>query len=130
MIDVGPLERFVEGQVTRVDAGGHDIAIVRWKDDKVYAVRNYCPHQGGPLCEGYVGPTITTANRAVPGALVADDTQPVIVCPWHKWEFCLDDGGSLWDRSYRAKTYPTEVKDGRVLVGVRARRHRSVTTTG
>ena len=42
-------------------------------DGKLYAIDNICPHQGGPLSEGYVeGATVT--------------------CPWHAWCFKLDDG--------------------------------------
>ena len=38
-----------------------------------YAIDNTCPHQGGPLSEGWIeGATVT--------------------CPWHSWCFKMSDG--------------------------------------
>ncbi|MEO7039641.1 MAG: nitrite reductase small subunit NirD [Candidatus Elarobacter sp.] len=38
-----------------------------------YALDNTCPHQGGPLSEGWV-----------------EDNE--VTCPWHAWTFKLSDG--------------------------------------
>lgn len=40
---------------------------------RFYALDNTCPHQGGPLAEGWLD-----------GA--------VVTCPWHAWTFKLSDG--------------------------------------
>jgi NAD(P)H-dependent nitrite reductase small subunit len=40
---------------------------------RYYALDNTCPHQGGPLAEGWLD-----------GA--------VVTCPWHAWTFKLSDG--------------------------------------
>lgn len=42
-------------------------------DGRFYALDNTCPHQGGPLAEGWV------ENNEV-------------TCPWHAWTFKLSDG--------------------------------------
>lgn len=42
---------------------------------EVYAYRNVCPHQGGPVAEGRV-----------------DTDECTIICPWHGWEFDLEGG--------------------------------------
>jgi nitrite reductase (NADH) small subunit len=56
--------------------GGKDegnIAIFRTGDDKVFALRDRCPHKGGPLSQGIVhGETVT--------------------CPLHGWHIGLDSG--------------------------------------
>ncbi len=42
-------------------------------DGRFYAIDNTCPHQGGPLSEGWIeGDQVT--------------------CPWHAWTFKMADG--------------------------------------
>lgn len=50
-----------------------DIAIFRTADDEVFALRDKCPHKGGPLSQGIVH-----------GRKVA--------CPLHDWKIHLDSG--------------------------------------
>jgi nitrite reductase (NADH) small subunit len=51
---------------------GEEIALFRI-GEKIFALENACPHQGGPLAEGEVkGATVT--------------------CPWHAWTFDLLTG--------------------------------------
>ncbi|MBD5633356.1 MAG: non-heme iron oxygenase ferredoxin subunit [Candidatus Eremiobacteraeota bacterium] len=38
-----------------------------------YAIENFCPHQGGPLSEGFIDGNVVT-------------------CPWHAWCFDVRDG--------------------------------------
>lgn len=45
--------------------------------ETVYAYRNVCPHQNGPVVEGRID---VEANK--------------ILCPWHGWEFDLEGGGN------------------------------------
>ena len=60
---------------------------------RLYAYRNHCLHQGGPACEGIVrgkvvdiyGPDKTFLGQTY------DDDEPHIVCPWHGWEYKLQD---------------------------------------
>ena len=50
-VDVGPSAEFAEHRLRLVKTGRRQIGIVRW-DGALYAVNNYCTHQGGPLCLG------------------------------------------------------------------------------
>ena len=40
-----------------VDAGKMKVAVFRTSNDQVFAIRNECPHKGGPLSEGIVLPS-------------------------------------------------------------------------
>jgi NAD(P)H-dependent nitrite reductase small subunit len=71
-IPVAKLGDIVPGSVKTVIIDGREIAIFN-VGGALYAVDNTCPHQGGPLAEGWLeGATVT--------------------CPWHAWCFKLDDG--------------------------------------
>jgi nitrite reductase/ring-hydroxylating ferredoxin subunit len=45
-----------------------------------------------------------------------EQENPVIACPWHKYEFSLKDGHCLTNAGLRVRSYPVTVEDGRVLV--------------
>jgi len=44
------------GARTLLEHGRHQIAVFNI-DGRLYAVRNRCPHNGGPLCHGRIGGT-------------------------------------------------------------------------
>ncbi len=74
--------------------------------DKFVAVENRCPHGGGPLADGIVGGTTVT-------------------CPLHNWRVCLESGKVTKGCSEgmpQVRTYPVEVRDGIVMLGVEASR--------
>jgi nitrite reductase (NADH) small subunit len=102
--------------MTVVRAGRVEVGIVRWDGDQLYALRNVCPHAGGPVCRGRLGPRIV-ASAADPLALDVDDGCPTVTCAWHGWEFDARDGRALAPGSrMRVRTYPVRVEDGTVLV--------------
>lgn len=49
-------------------------------DGEVYAYRNVCPHQKGPIAEGRV-----------------NEEDETVLCPWHGWEFDLEGGKNLFE---------------------------------
>jgi NAD(P)H-dependent nitrite reductase small subunit len=55
-----------------VVVGEREVALFN-VDGIFYALDNTCPHQGGPLAEGWI-----------------EGTQ--VTCPWHAWTFKLADG--------------------------------------
>jgi nitrite reductase/ring-hydroxylating ferredoxin subunit len=112
-VDVGALDDFQEGRATIVKADGREIGVVRWAGS-IYAIRNICPHQSAPLCEGRVEPRILA--KPTVGVIELDREDLVLSCPWHGWEFELTSGRSVFDPDYRVRTYEVEVRDGRVLV--------------
>lgn len=72
------------------------------------AVRNLCPHQGGPLCRGTLSGT-TMPSR--PGEYSWGRDGEILRCPWHGWEFDLLSGVALFDPKVRIRTYSVEVRD-------------------
>jgi nitrite reductase/ring-hydroxylating ferredoxin subunit len=112
-VDVGPLEAFEEGRIRLVRVGRNRVGVLRWTNGKIYALRNTCPHQGGPVCEGGVGPMVVAGERGVD----VDREHPVVTCAWHHWEFDATTGRAVFDERVRVRTHPVEVRDGRVLVG-------------
>ena len=109
--DVGSLAELERESVLVVRVEGRELGVVRDAEGRLFAVRNRCPHHGGPLCLGQVREREAgTPGRYEPGG------QRVLRCPWHGWEFDLETGRCLDDPRLRARVYPVEVVDGRVLV--------------
>ena len=82
---------------TLVEHDGHEIAVFR-VEGGVYAVANSCPHEGNPLIEGDVlGGNLT--------------------CAYHAWTFDLATGSCLVGDE-AARTYPVEVHDGVIRIGL------------
>ena len=78
-----------------------------------YAIRNRCPHKGGPLCRGrlrphVVGPAVNRYDFEREGE--------ILKCPWHQWEFDLRTGLSLYGPKVRVQTYPVAVEDDHVVL--------------
>jgi pyruvate oxidase len=86
-----------EGRVTTVAAGHKSIALVHY-DGRFSALDNHCPHQGGPLGEGSI-------------------ENGLLRCPWHGFDYCPLDGKSPGFDD-EAITYPLEIRDGAVFIGV------------
>ena len=78
-----------------------DIAVFRTADDQVYALRDACPHRGGPLSQGIVhGGTVT--------------------CPLHNWKIDLASGEAQGPDEGCAHHFPVKVEDGVVYLAVDA----------
>jgi pyruvate oxidase len=86
-----------EGRVTTVAAGHKSVALVHY-DGTFSALDNHCPHQGGPLGEGSI-------------------ENGLLRCPWHGFDYCPLDGKSPGFDD-EAITYPLEIRDGEVFIGV------------
>jgi nitrite reductase/ring-hydroxylating ferredoxin subunit len=80
-----------------------------------YAVRNRCPHLGGPLCEGRQVSELTSER---PGSYRVQRPGQLLACPWHAWEFDITTGQSWCDPiRLRARRYPTTVASGAEVAG-------------
>lgn len=77
-------------------ASGEAIAVFR-DGDKISAVSNVCRHQGGPLGEG----------KIVDGC---------ITCPWHGFQYRMEDGQSPPPFTEKIATYATRIIEGMVYV--------------
>jgi nitrite reductase/ring-hydroxylating ferredoxin subunit len=79
---------------------GHTVALF-WDGSAVRAVDNRCPHMGFPLHRGSVRDGILT-------------------CHWHHARFDLCGGGTFDQWADDLRSFPSEVRDGRVWVDVAA----------
>jgi nitrite reductase/ring-hydroxylating ferredoxin subunit len=64
----------------------------------VYAIKNRCPHRGGPLIRGFL------------------DGAGGIKCPLHGWRFDLRDGSS--QRPACTTTYPVKIEEGFLYLSI------------
>jgi 3-phenylpropionate/trans-cinnamate dioxygenase ferredoxin subunit len=75
-----------------------------------FALRNRCPHQGGPLCEGFQFAPLRSSG---PGQYTRGPDGEIIRCPWHGWEFNVRTGRSWFDpERTRVRSYPIGVRSG------------------
>ena len=78
-----------------------NVAVFRTNDDQVFALRDACPHRGGPLSQGIVHGTSVT-------------------CPLHNWKIDLASGKALGPDEGCANVFATKVENGKVLLALRA----------
>jgi nitrite reductase (NADH) small subunit len=95
-----------------VELAGRSIGVYNVKGE-FYAIHNYCPHEGAPLCRGNV--CGTTLESGVYEFIYGRD-QEIVRCPWHGWEFDIKTGKSLFSDKTRARSYKTRVDEGKVGV--------------
>jgi nitrite reductase/ring-hydroxylating ferredoxin subunit len=120
-VDVGSVDEFENGLIRVITVNAREIGVLRWRESW-YAFRNICPHLGAAICTGAVHASIDHVG-GWDGQIVVDEDRPVIMCPWHRWEFDVRDGqGLLGDE--RLKTYPATETGGRVLIDLAGRRDR------
>ena len=72
-IEVGTLNDIPKLGARVVSRTDGDIAVFRTSEDKVFALRDKCPHKGGQLSQG-----IVLGDR--------------VACPLHDWKIGLDNG--------------------------------------
>jgi nitrite reductase (NADH) small subunit len=78
-----------------------DIAVFRTAGDEVFALRDACPHQGGPLSQGIVhGSSVT--------------------CPLHNWKIDLATGSAIGPDQGCTNVFATKVENGRVFLALKA----------
>jgi len=74
-----------------------NIAIFRGKNDRVYAIKDACPHKNGPLSQGIMhGDSVT--------------------CPLHNWKISLTSGEALGADEGCTNVYETRVENGIVYL--------------
>ncbi|MBI3316058.1 MAG: Rieske 2Fe-2S domain-containing protein [Candidatus Omnitrophica bacterium] len=97
-VKVAKTAEIPEGGAVISEANGEPIALFK-VEAKLYALCNTCPHQGGPLGEGYL------------------DGQEV-TCPWHAWVFNVKTGDCSSVPDVKQKTYPVKTESGNVLIEI------------
>lgn len=111
---VGHVSEIPDREALIVDVNSKSIGVFK-VDDRLYAVRNVCPHRQAPLCRGTLGGP--WSRRTNPAIFEYGLEGRVLKCPWHGWEFDLATGECLFGVSdRRVKVYPVEVRDEQVYV--------------
>lgn len=87
------------GKAAYVETGALALAIFNLGGGRFQAVSSICPHEDGPLAEGWI-------------------EGGSVVCPWHGYDFDLAAGRCNVDDSLSVSVYATRVVDGAVEVEV------------
>lgn len=98
-IEIGSLAEIprLGARVVRTRMG--DIAVFRTAEDEIFALRDKCPHRGGPLSQGIVH-----------GKRVA--------CPLHDWKIHLDSGEAVAPDEGCAASYPVRLQGDRIMLSL------------
>ena len=103
-VDVCPLDRLTPDRGACALVAGHQVAVFRLAPDEVVALSNYDPFsRAHVLSRGIVG---SRGDRVK------------VASPVYKQSFDLRTGECLDDPSVRVPTFPVQVVDGWVQVGV------------
>ena len=98
---LGPLAQIPPGEGREFTVEGVEIAVFHLRGGAVRATQAWCPHKGGPLCDGLTGGN-------------------TVVCPYHSWKFDLTSGSpTLGDSPLRVFPVRTDA-DGMLLLKLTA----------
>jgi 3-phenylpropionate/trans-cinnamate dioxygenase ferredoxin subunit len=89
---------FGENSIAEVAADGKKICIAKWKDE-FFAFAHKCPHASGLFNQGFI------------------DSLGNVVCPLHRYKFCLKNGRNVSGEGYYLKHWPVQVMGEGVFVG-------------
>jgi nitrite reductase (NADH) small subunit len=100
-IEVGNVEDIPQLGARVINTSEGDIGIFRTAKDEVFALRDSCPHKGGPLSQGIVhGRSVT--------------------CPLHNWRIEFETGEAVAPDEGCAARYPVRVENGKVSISLHA----------
>jgi len=95
-VPVATLDEMPPGSRKLVVVGNREIALFNVAG-ALFAIENTCPHQGGPLVEGWLEGTIVT-------------------CPWHAWCFDLRNGKMTLGDFASVDTFDVQVEGAVVSI--------------
>jgi len=98
-VEVGKVEDIPKLGSRVIETADGDVAVFRTSDNEVFALKDSCPHQGGPLSQGIVhGKKVT--------------------CPLHNWVIQLEDGEVIAPDEGCAAKYSVKVENNVVFVQI------------
>lgn len=100
-VRVGKLEDIPKLGARVVKTTECDIAVFRTAEDEVFALRDQCPHKGGPLSQGIVH-----------GKRVA--------CPLHDWKISIDTGVAVAPDEGCAARFPVRMEGDIIMLSLTA----------
>jgi 3-phenylpropionate/trans-cinnamate dioxygenase ferredoxin subunit len=90
---------FGANNLAEMDAGDRRICIGEYKDE-LFAFPAKCPHASGLLSEGFI------------------DALGNVVCPLHRYKFCMKNGRNVSGEGYYLKHWPVETRHDGIFVGM------------
>jgi nitrite reductase/ring-hydroxylating ferredoxin subunit len=96
-VKVAELSEVPEGRGALVEKNGVAIALFNAGGGRIYATSPVCPHEDGPLADGWI-------------------EAGAVVCPWHGFDFDLATGECRVDRDLAISVYPARVNGSAVEV--------------
>ena len=85
--------------LAEVEADGKIICIGRYKEE-LFAFAQKCPHASGLLSGGFI------------------DALGNVVCPLHRYKFCMKNGRNVSGEGYYLKHWPVKVETDGVFAGL------------
>jgi nitrite reductase (NADH) small subunit len=101
-IEVGSIEDIPKLGSRIITTKEGDIAVFRNAKDEIFALKDECPHKGGPLSQGIVhGRSVT--------------------CPLHNWVLGLEDGQAQAPDEGCTTVYPIKLHENMVFISLQSR---------
>jgi nitrite reductase/ring-hydroxylating ferredoxin subunit len=90
---------FGPNQLAEVMAKERRVCVGRYKEE-LFAFAAKCPHASGAFVNGFI------------------DALGNVVCPLHRYKFCMKNGRNVSGEGYYLKHWPVEVREDGVYVGL------------
>ncbi len=90
---------FSENNIAEIMAGERILCIAKFGKE-LFAFSNKCPHASGQFAQGYI------------------DAVGNVVCPVHRYKFCMRNGRNVTGEGYFLRHWPIEVKEDGVYVAI------------
>jgi nitrite reductase (NADH) small subunit len=98
-IEVGAIEDIPQLGSRVIETSAGNIGVFRTAKNKVFALKDECPHQGGPLSQGIVhGEKVT--------------------CPLHNWNIELTNGQAVAPDEGCTASYPVKEEGGIIYLSL------------
>lgn len=98
-IEVGSIDDIPRQGARVVERAEGNIAVFRTVDDQIFALRDKCPHKGGPLSQG-----IVHGNR--------------VACPLHDWKIHLETGKAVAPDEGRTPCFDIRIEQDKVYLNL------------
>ncbi len=90
---------FAENNLAEVMAGQRSICIAKF-DNQLFAFSNKCPHASGLFVNGYI------------------DAVGNVVCPVHKYKFCMRNGRNVTGEGYFLKHWTIQKREEGIYIAM------------
>lgn len=97
-IAAAKVHQIAPGASLAVQVGKYEVAVFHIEDG-FFALENCCPHQGGPLADGYL-------------------EGPMVTCPWHAWCFDVRSGKMSLGEFAVVPRFAVKVEGDTILVAM------------